>query len=63
MRHYLRRIMHAKRTENATEMWDFHMEQNKLFFKEVTTSDILDAIIDGIFVKLKLRPQWYPYPW
>ncbi|WP_081621145.1 glycosyltransferase family 2 protein [Hirschia maritima] len=62
-RHYLRRLMNARRLGDGKKMWNSHMEKNSLFFKKPTVWDFIDASIDGILIKLKVRPQWLPYPW
>ncbi len=62
-RHYLRRLLNAKRSGTAQKMWDTHMAKNMQFFKKPTVIDFVDAAIDGILIKLKIRPKWLPYPW
>ncbi len=62
-RHYLRRLMNARRSGNAEKMWDTHMAKNEQFFKKPSTWDFLDASLNGMLIKLKVRPQWLPYPW
>lgn len=62
-RHYLRRLANARRTGDASVMWDAHMQGLAKIDASPTRLSFVDAAIDKLLIRLGLRPDWFAYPW
>lgn len=62
-RHYLRRLMIARRQEGNDRVWNIHMEMLDKLGEKPTVLDLADAIADWALIPIGLRKRWYPYPW
>ncbi len=62
-RHYFRRLLKVRQSELGLEIWDTHMKRLEMINSRPHGVSMLDALVDQILIKMKLRPGWQPYPW
>lgn len=62
-RHYLRRLMLARRADGNDKVWAVHMEMLDKLGEKPSLLSLADAFLDRALMPFGLRKRWYPYPW
>jgi len=62
-RHYVRRLLNARSRSGGDDIWQEHMRRLEAVGARPGLLDFLDAGFDKFLIALRLRPDWYSYPW